>query len=32
MLNENLVIGADKCGNVFGLLYDKGNNICIKYS
>ncbi|PKK67422.1 hypothetical protein RhiirC2_751761 [Rhizophagus irregularis] len=23
MLNENLVIGADKCGNVFGLLYDK---------
>jgi hypothetical protein len=26
MLNENLAVGADKCGNVFGLLCDKGNN------
>ena len=29
MLNENLAIGTDKCGNVFGLSYDKGNNIII---
>ncbi|CAG8796424.1 10439_t:CDS:2, partial [Racocetra persica] len=23
MLNENLAVGADKCGNIFGLLYNK---------
>ncbi|CAG8451476.1 8190_t:CDS:10 [Funneliformis mosseae] len=23
MLNQNLAIGTDKCGNIFGLLYDK---------
>lgn len=24
MLNEDLAIGSDKCGNVFGLLYNEG--------
>ncbi|CAG8509543.1 1079_t:CDS:10, partial [Scutellospora calospora] len=26
MLNENLAVGADKCGNIFGLLYNQDDS------